>query len=356
MKKTLLLVPSVLKTGIDAEVAAGRHPVMDYYALVQALRDKHGCTADILDYAAAQADPSPGTRLALKTGGPDAALAWMGFQRRREYGAIFSNGENVGIPLAMLLQGTASGPRHVTIGHRLSTGKKQLFFSRLKAQRRMDTIFVYAKFQQEWASERLGIAPEKLALIPFHADAAFYRPLPESAVNPDQICAAGLEWRDYPTLIEAVQVLPELTVKLAAASPWSKHEDETAGRTLPPNVDARRYSYAALRSLYAESSFVVVPLKETDFQAGVTTILEAMAMGKPVIATRTTGQTDVVVDGENGLSVAPGDAAGWRDAICRLRGDAALCARLGANARRWVEDHATLDLWAARLAAAIAAE
>ncbi len=352
MKKILLLIPSVLKTGIEAEVAADRHPVMDYYALAETLRNKHGCAVDLLDYTAAQADHSPGTRLAVR-GGLDAALAWMAFGRRHEYSAIFSNGENVGVPLALLMAGVSGGPRHVTIGHRLSTGKKQVFFTTLKAQRRLDKIFVYAKSQEEWAISRLGIAPEKLALIPFHADARFYRPLPEAAVAPDQICSAGLEWRDYPTLIDAVRTMPELSVKLAAASPWSKHDNETAGRTLPPNVDARRYSYAELRDLYAASSFVVVPIKETDFQAGVTTILEAMAMGKAVIATRTSGQTDVITDGENGLSVAPGDVAGWREAICRLRGDGALRARLGANARRWVEENATLDLWAERIAASV---
>ena len=352
--KTLLLIPSVLKTEVDAEVAADRHPVMDYYALAQVLRNRYGRCVDILDYAAAQNDLSLGARLAGKIGGPDAALAWLAFVRRREYGAIFSNGENVGVPLALLLGSVpGGGPRHVTIGHRLSTGKKQLFFQTLKAQRRLDKIFVYAQSQEDWAVNRLHIAPDKMALIPFHADARFYRPLPDAAVNPDQICSAGLEWRDYPTLIEAVRTLPDLSVKLAAASPWSKHEDETAGRTLPPNVDARRYSYAALRDLYAQSSFVVVPIRETDFQAGVTTILEALAMGKAVIATRTTGQTDVITDGENGLTVAPGDAAGLRDAICRLRGDAALRARLGHNARRWVEENATLDLWAERLASAI---
>lgn len=353
MKKALLLIPSVLKAGMDAEVAAGEHPVMDYYALARVLRERHGMTVDLLDYAAASADTSRGVRLAKKAGGLDAALAWMGWLRRREYQTIFTNGENVGIPLALLLGGASSPPRHVTIGHRLSTGKKQLFFSKLNVQRRMDTIFLYADAQQKWAVNQLGIAQEKLALIPFHADADFYRPLP-GAVNPNQICAAGLEWRDYPTLIDAVETMPDLKVKLAAASPWSKHENETAHRTLPPNVDARRYSYAGLRRLYAESAFVVVPLKETDFQAGVTTILEAMAMGKAVIATRTTGQTDVIVDGENGLSVAPGDAAGWRAAITRLRDDAALREHLGQNARRWVEENATLDLWAKRIAGSIA--
>lgn len=76
-------------------------------------------------------------------------------------------------------------------------------------------------------------------------------------------------------------------------------------------------------------------------------------MGKAVVTTRTTGQTDVITDGENGLVVAPGDVAGWRLAITRLRDDDALRERLGRNARRWVEENAALDRWAARLAEAV---
>ena len=350
--KTLLLIPSIIKNEIEDEVAADRHPTMDYHALAAVLRDRHGMDVDFLDYAAAANETSPSVRLAAKLGGLDAALAVMAFRRRHDYAALFSNGENVGVPLALLMGAWSGTPSHVTIGHRLSTRKKQVFFKLLKAQRRLDQIFVYAQSQYDWGIDRLGVASEKLSLIPFHADDRFYRPL-STPVDPNQICSAGLEWRDYPTLIEAVASMPDLSVKLAAASPWSKHEDETAGRTLPPNVDARRYDYAALRALYAESSFVVVPLRETDFQAGVTTILEAMAMGKAVIATRTTGQTDVITDGENGLTVAPGDVAGWQKAITRLRTDADLRARLGRNGRRWIEENATLDRWATRLAEAI---
>ncbi|MDQ2800494.1 MAG: glycosyltransferase family 4 protein [Armatimonadota bacterium] len=350
--KALLVIPSVVKTGLEAEVAADRHPTMDYHALATALQNRDGMTVDILDYAAVDRAASPIVRLARRLGGRDAALAMLAFQHRKDYAAIFSNGENVGIPLALLMSRQARSTGHVTIGHRLSAGKKQLFFSFLKAHRRLDQIFVYAQSQYDWGVDRLRIAPEKLALIPFHADDHFYRPM-AATVKADQICSAGLEWRDYPTLIEAVASMPDLSVKLAAASPWSKDEDQTAGRALPPNVEARRYDYHALRALYAESSFVVVPLRETDFQAGVTTILEAMAMGKAVIATRTTGQTDVITDGENGLTVAPGDVAGWQSAISRLRSDAALRERLGRNARRWVEENATLDRWAGRLADAI---
>ena len=355
MTKALLLIPSVLKTDISNAVAAGQHPTMDYYALAKALRQRHGMEVDMADYAAADASAAPAVRLARKAGGADAALATLGWTRRRQYDVLFSNGENVGIPLALLLGLTGGGPGHVTIGHRVSAGKKRLFFQALQAQRQMQTIFVYAQAQRDWAVGTLGIAPEKVALIPFHADDHFYRPLAAVTPDPNQICAAGLEWRDYPTLIEAVSGMPELSVKLAAASPWSKGRNETEGRTLPPNVEARRYDYAGLRSLYAESSFVVVPLYETDFQAGVTTILEAMAMGKAVIATRTTGQTDVLQDGVTGLTVAPGDVGGWRTAITRLRTDNALRERLGRAARRWVEENATLDRWAARLADAVSA-
>ena len=354
MTKALLLIPSVLKTDIAAAVSEDRHPVMDYYALAETLRTRHGILVDIADHAAADADTTPAVRLAHKASGPDAALAMLGWTRRRHYDALFSNGENVGIPLALLLGLTGGGPGHVTIGHRLSAGKKRLFFQTLKAQKQMRTIFVYAQAQSDWATDTLGIAPEKVSLIPFHADDRFYRPL-SLVPAPNQICAAGLEWRDYPTLIDAVSELPELSVKLAAASPWSKGRNETEGRTLPPNVDARRYDYAGLRDLYANSLFVVVPLYETDFQAGVTTILEAMAMGKAVIATRTAGQTDVIEDGVTGLTVAPGDVEGWQAAILRLRTDDALRERLGRAARRWVEENATLDLWAARLAEAVSA-
>lgn len=353
--KTLLLIPSVLKTNLEDEVAADRHPTMDYDALLAALRQTPGDDADVLDYAAADRDPSPLVRLARKTGGRDAALAMMGFLRRGRYDAVFSNGENVGIPLALLLRLARRRPGHVVIGHRPSAGKKRAFFTLLKAHRQMDTMFVYAQTQRDFAEDHLGIPAQKLSLIPFHADDHFYRPRPDIAENERQICAAGLEWRDYPTLIDAVAPHADLSVKLAAASPWSKHTDETARRTLPPHVEARRYEYSDLRELYARSACVAVPLYENDFQAGVTTILEAMAMGKPVIATCTSGQTDVLTDGENGLLVPPGDVEGWRQALDRVRGDARLRERLGRSARRWVEENATLDRWVGRIVAALRA-
>ena len=62
------------------------------------------------------------------------------------------------------------------------------------------------------------------------------------------------------------------------------------------------------------------------------TVVEALAVGTPVIATRTGGVAEVVRDGENGLLVDPGDVDALRIAIERFAADAELAAKLRANA------------------------
>lgn len=337
--RVLMLIPSYARTGIEEAVAANRHPTMDYYALQSRL------SATIADYGVLERDKRLTIRLARRLAGRDAALAVLGFLERRRYEAIFSNGENVSIPLAMLFALGRKRPAHALIGHHLSTPKKRQFLRRLHKQ--MDAIFVYAATQMAHATEQLGIPTEKVHLIPFHADHRFYHPMDTPTEN--MICSAGLEWRDYPTMIEAVRDL-DVEVRLAAASPWSKHRNETADRVLPPNVQCRRYDYEELRDLYARARVVVVPLYENDFQAGVTTLLEAMAMAKPVVVTRTIGQRDVVEDGVNGIYVPPGDPAALRAAIVHLLQNPDEAARLGANARKTIEDRMTLDHWASTIA------
>ena len=353
--KTLLLIPSVLKTDTASAVAQNAHPRMDYHALADFLNGEPESRADLAGYAELERETHPLVRLLTRLGGRDAGLAALGFLRRKNYDVLFTNGENVGLPLALLWKVSGGKKRlgHVTIGHKPSTGKKRVLFTKL--QREFDTIFVYARTQYDTAKNELGIDEKRLRLIPFHADDTFYKPFPNTQTNPCQISAAGLEWRDYPTLLKAVgQLPPETVVKLAAASPWSKHTNETEKIAMPPNVSARRYEYNELRDLYASSAVVAVPLYENDFQAGVTTLLEAMAMGKPVVVTQTTGQTDVVTNNENGLTVAPGDVNGWVDALTRLQNDALLRERLGKAAQLWIQENATLDTWVKNIARAIA--
>jgi glycosyltransferase involved in cell wall biosynthesis len=62
--------------------------------------------------------------------------------------------------------------------------------------------------------------------------------------------------------------------------------------------------------------------------------LEAMACGKPLVASAVGGIPEMVKDGETGLLVPPSDPSALAGAICRLLGDERLRARLGASARK----------------------
>jgi glycosyltransferase involved in cell wall biosynthesis len=98
-----------------------------------------------------------------------------------------------------------------------------------------------------------------------------------------------------------------------------------------------------LRELYARAVVVVVPVQETDFQAGTLVITEAMAMGKAVVVSATQGQRDFIDHGVNGLLVRPGDAGALREAVAGLLESPGEAARLGRAARAEVERRLCLD-------------
>jgi len=69
------------------------------------------------------------------------------------------------------------------------------------------------------------------------------------------------------------------------------------------------------------------------------TVVESLAVGTPVLATRVGGVAEVVRDGENGLLVESGDARALADAIRRYFADDALRARLRAKAAESVREY-----------------
>ena len=313
-------------------------------------------------------------RLLARVCGASVGQAWVAFRYRRGYRAIVTDGEHIAIPLALLLKLSRSRTRHITIGHRISASKKRPFFRWLKVQSHIDRIALHSRRQHELAAESLGISEDRLVLMPYQVDAAYWQqePVPEERL----ICSAGLEFRDYPTLMRAVDGL-DVKVVIGAASHWSKRRNTAEGQALPENVEVSAFDYPALRRLYSRAAIVVVPLHDTDFQAGITTILEAMAVGKPVIVTHSLGQTDVVEDRRSttrgatprlrplslvrsiseaagveveatGFYVPPQDDAELKRAITYLLDHPEQRRKLGEAGRRTVERLLTVDQFADR--------
>jgi glycosyltransferase involved in cell wall biosynthesis len=341
--RTLILAAGRFGGSLKDEIAAGREPRLDVFELRDAL------SADVLDYDSVDASKSPSVRAARRTAGISTALALLGAQAAARYDAVLTTGEELGIPFAMMLSGRRRRPAHTMIAHTLTPWKKRVFFHFLRVQGQIDRILCYATSEERHIVERLGVAREKVIRIAYHADELFFRPLPEVPIEPGQLCSAGQLLRDYDGLIAATRDLP-VKVRIAAGSPWIASELRP-GAALPANVDWRRYNRHDLRDLYARSELAVVPILQNDYQTGISTILEMMAMGKCVIATRTRGQTDTIVDGVNGVYVPPGDPASLRATIERLLKDPATAQRIGATARRYIESEASLALFVSRIVA-----
>jgi glycosyltransferase involved in cell wall biosynthesis len=95
---------------------------------------------------------------------------------------------------------------------------------------------------------------------------------------------------------------------------------------------ARNAPHAQVMAAWAHCAVGVVPSIWPEPQALVT--FEAMACGRPVVASATGGLPDAVIDGETGLLVPPGDVCALRAALCTLLRDPALRRRMGQAARR----------------------
>jgi glycosyltransferase involved in cell wall biosynthesis len=338
-----LTVSGTIPDGLPEDVAAGRRPRVDYVELAA------GLDAELVDHARATAEAGRMVRLLRRVGGDTIALAVACFRRRRQHEVVFTDSERVGMLYALLTRFSRGNPRHIMIGHRMSAGKKVLVHRLLGLRRRIDHVVLYSSRQRDVVVDRLGYRPDQVTVVPFMVDTEFWRP-EQVVVNErprPMICSAGQELRDYPTLVAAVNGL-DIDVVLAAASPWSKRADTSTGIEIPANVTVTRLTPFDLRQLYADATLVVVPIEETDFQAGITTILEAMSMSRAVVCTKTEGQTDTIVDGETGLYVPPHDVAALRAALTNLLADPAQAARLAAAGREWVVEHADIARYVRR--------
>jgi glycosyltransferase involved in cell wall biosynthesis len=338
--KTLIVAAGRFDEAFAERIAAGREPRLDVFELQKALG------ADLVDYRAVDESPSLPVKAVRSILGSSAAAAVIAAGASERYDAIFTTGEDIGIPLAAQLKARRSQTAHVMIAHTLTPAKKRIFF-RLGIASHIGRILCYSTNEERNMLDRLRLPAEKVRRIYFHADVQFFRPSPVPP-EPDLICSAGQLLRDYPSLLRAAEGLG-VRVCIAAGSPWIPHELRPSG-SLPSYVDWRRYDRFELRELYARAAVAVVPIIQNEYQTGVSTILEMMAMGKCVIASRTRGQTDTIQDGVTGIYVPPGDPAALRAALQRLLARPHEAQRIGWAARAWVEEKASLDIFVERVA------
>lgn len=325
-----MLVSADAGSELRREVHAGLRPVPEFLAL------ERDYGVRLLDWNAVRVEPGRSLSRAMRH-------AAAGLRAAESADAVFSDGEHVGIPLGIAMRTRGPSRPHLMLGHHLTSKSKPWMLRGLRHMG-ISRVLVHSRRQLDVALERLGFTADSAAFLPYYADAAFWRPQREG--HESLIVTAGREHRDYASFAAAVGTLP-VRAFIAAGSLYSPSARCLVPDAMPANVSVGMRSPLKLRELYASAEIVVVPLMPNDFQAGVTTMLEAMAMARPVVVTATEGQRDVVVDGETGILVPPYDPATLREELRRLHDNPAERRRLGDNARAAVLERFDLPTYAA---------
>jgi len=267
-----------------------------------------------------------------------------GFLRRKRYDALISWGERYSILMGLLLRFMRQKTPHVALVYWISKPKQSYLLK--QASRRIDRIVTWSSVQRKYALEHLHLPPSKVVYVPYGIDQKFWRPLENS--GPPIISSVGEEMRDYATLLRAVettQIPCRIVAKMVRiigqyGSEWRPIDKYGP---FPANVSVGTATFTELREIYSRSKFVVLPLLPSETSSGLTVLLEAMAMGKAVICTKSDAQVDVIVEGKTGLFVKGGDPNALREAIEFLWNLPQKAEEMGKEARKYVEAHHTID-------------
>lgn len=245
-------------------------------------------------------------RLVQAVAGTYVALGLAAFRQRRSATAYITGSENEAIILAIMLGLVRSRVPLVAVGTYPAKPAKMVAWRWARVHRSMYRVMPLGTVQADRLINSLGVPSEKVEVLPYGVDTAYWTPDKATPVVNERhyVFAAGLQHRDYPTLVAATEGLG-VDLVIAAASLWAKTPNELAGAALPPWVTVRSMKYGELRDAYAGAAAVVAPVVETDFSPGMTSIVEGMSMGRPVVVTRSEGTGDYIEDRRRMLRRGP---------------------------------------------------
>lgn len=310
-----------------------RYPRIDYLEL-QKLID-----IDILNYSVYENHPFGSIIRRLETQlRSDLYLTLLGYLRKHKYPLVFAMSERVGIPFAGLQRLFAGKKPFISMIHSWSQ-RQEIAWSKLNLFATHDAIVVHCRSMKSHLTT-VGANSDQIHVIPFSVDHRFFSPIVNIEPNQGYAISVGEpRTRDYSTLFKAVADLP-MNLLVAASGSWYAREKKTAVGTIKPdNVTlTRNVPLLELKRLYSKSQFVILPLRDSIASYGLTVILEAASMARPVIAFHSRGIQDFIINGETGILVEAGSQSAMKEAIQYLLCNPQEAKRMGQNARQRVEE------------------
>jgi glycosyltransferase involved in cell wall biosynthesis len=198
--------------------------------------------------------------------------------------------------------------------------------------RSAEALYAFSPAQLDVLQSHWGIPSARLHFVPFGIDTDFWAPTGAEPTADLVVSAGNDKHRDHRTLIEAM-------TKARGSVPTAQLHLVSHREVIVPSPLGKRTPalvHTQLRDLYAQAAVVAVATTDNLHVSGITAILEAMSMGKPVVATDTPGMAEYVRDGETGLLVPPSDPDALSEAVTTLLKDTAGAATMGLAASEFV--------------------
>ena len=249
---------------------------------------------------------------------------------------VFSTVDTVGIPLALLGRfGWVQPPVvYVAIGlperlEQLRGGRAKKLFA--QAFGRLDTIVAYGWGEVEELRSWLGGGGPRVEFVAFGVDVDHFCPDPAATLVDDVVSIGADPRRDFPLVVELARRFPDLSFRVVGSS------DNAGGLgSVPANltleIDA---PFERVRECLLGAKVVALPVRENTYSGATTTLLQALALAKPVVVSRTAAiaQGYGLEDGVNCSLVEPGDGDAFERALLETLADPG---QLGSNGRQLV--------------------
>ena len=259
---------------------------------------------------------------------------------------VFSTVDTVGIPLLLLKRaGIVRTPLvYTAIGlpERLvqlrGTRMRRLYVRALSGAR---AIVSYAESEVAWLRDWLGSDQPPVLFVPFGVDTKAFQPTRAREPDVDVVSVGADPRRDFELLLRVAARRPELTFRIVASGDRAR-----TLRNLPANVTLETdIPLEQVHDRLAGARVVALPVRDNSYSGATTTLLQAMAMGKPVVVSRTDAIAKGygLVDGVNCRLVDPGDEGALERAVVETLTGADAAHYLGTRARETVERSLTWE-------------
>jgi glycosyltransferase involved in cell wall biosynthesis len=253
---------------------------------------------------------------------------------------VFSTVDTVGIPLVLLKRARLVRRPVVYTAVGLPERLELLRGARVEhlyhaALRGTHTIVAYAQSEVDRIREWLGPGGPDVRFVPFGVDVHAFRPEPERVAEFDVVSIGADPRRDFALLRTVAERRPALSFRIVA----SRDNARTLG-ALPQNMSVETdIPLAEVRERIARARVVALPVRDNSYSGATTVLLQAMAMAKPVVVSRTAAvaQGYELEDGVNSRLVEPADVDGFEQAIVETTTGADAARSLGTRARQTVE-------------------